>query len=539
MKFRVSLLAVFLFFATLSFGQDPYVDSLKQALKIAKHDTSRCYVLSYLAESASDEEWPVFNEQLRIISEKNIATAPTKELKKIYLYYYANALNNIAYLAEQQGDNKKALEYNLKSLKINEEIDSKSGIANSLNNIGAVYDNQGDIIKALEYYQKSIEIRKELNDQRSLAYAFNNIGTVYDNLGDAPKALSHYLKSLNISEKINDHLGIAGSLNNIAEIYSRNGEIEKALEFNFRSLKISEKYNEKKAIGFSLTNIGIIYDSQNKFDLALEYYEKSLKIKEGIQDKQGIALSYNNIGTVYRAKHDLPKALEYLEKSLALHEETENKAGTVNALVNIAAIHLNSGRPAEGLVYGKRALQLANELGYPKSIKGAANILSRIYGSQRKFKEAYEMYDLEVRTDESINNAKSKKAAIQSQFKYQYEKQAAQDSIAHLKETDIKNIAIQKQELELETKRKTQYALYGGLVLVLVFSGVMFNRFKVTQKQKTVIELKEKETQHQKMIIEEKQKEIVDSINYAKRIQIAQMPSEKYVARNLTRLQKN
>lgn len=532
-------MAIFFFFSILSFGQDPYVDSLKQALKTVKHDTSRCMILSYLSEATPDEEWPVFNEQLRILSEKNIATAQTKELKETYLYYYANALNNIAYLAEQQGDNKKALEYNLKSLKINEEIDSKAGIASSLNNIGAVYDNQGDILKALEYYQKSIDIRKELKDEKSLAYAFNNIGTVYDNLGDIPKALSHYLKSLSLSEKINDPLGIAGSLNNIAEIYSRNGEIEKALEFNFRSLKISEKNNEKKAIGFSLTNIGIIYDAQNKFDLALEYYEKSLKIKEEIHDKEGIAISYNNIGNIYRSKHDLPKALAYLHKSLLLHEETENKAGMVNSLINIAALHLNLAQPNEGLIYAKRALQMANEMGYPKSIRNAANILSRIYTNQRKFKEAYEMYDLEVKTDESINNATSKKAAIQSQFKYQYEKQATNDSIAHAKETDIKNVAIQKQELELETKRKTQYALYGGLVLVLIFSGVMFNRFKVTQKQKYVIELKEKETQTQKIIIEMKQKEIVDSINYAKRIQIAQMPNEKYFERNLTRLQKN
>ncbi len=539
MKFRVSLLAVFFFFTAHLFGQDPYIDSLKLALKTAKHDTTRCYILTYLSEGASDKEWPIFNEQLKNLSEKNIATAQTKDLKETYLYYYATSLNNIAYLAEQQGDYKKALEYNLKSLKINEEIDSKSGTASSLNNIGAIYDNQGDISKALEYYQKSLEILKNLDNKKSLAYAFNNLGTVYDNLGDIPKALDYYLKSLKISEKINDAFGIEGSLNNIADVYRRNGEIEKALEFHFKSLKLSEKNDDKKAIGFSLTNIGVIYDSQNKFDLALSYFEKSLKIKEARHDKEGIAISYNNIGNIYRSKHELAKALEYMNKSLALHEETQNKAGIVDALNNIGILHLNLGQPDEGLTYAKRALQMANELAFPGSIKNAADILSRIYTSQRKFKEAYEMYDLQIKTDESLHNAKSKKAAIQSQFKYQYEKQAAKDSVAHAKETEIKNIAIQKQELELENKHKTQYALYGGLVLVLVFAGFMFNRFKITQKQKLVIELKEKETQNQKLIIEEKQKEILDSINYAKRIQLAQMPSEKYVSRNLTRLKKN
>ncbi len=37
----------------------------------------------------------------------------------------------------------------------------------------------------------------------------------------------------------------------------------------------------------------------------------------------------------------------------------------------------------------------------------------------------------------------------------------------------------------------------------------------------------------QKELVEEKQKEIIDSIHYAKRIQIALLPSEKYIARRL------
>ena len=67
----------------------------------------------------------------------------------------------------------------------------------------------------------------------------------------------------------------------------------------------------------------------------------------------------------------------------------------------------------------------------------------------------------------------------------------------------------------------------------------MFNRFKVTQKQKRIIEKKEKETNLQKEVIEEKQKEIIDSINYAKRIQQALLPGKKYIDKNIERLKKN
>ena len=37
----------------------------------------------------------------------------------------------------------------------------------------------------------------------------------------------------------------------------------------------------------------------------------------------------------------------------------------------------------------------------------------------------------------------------------------------------------------------------------------------------------------------EKQKEILDSINYAKRIQMALLPNEKYIERNLNKMRPN
>ena len=78
----------------------------------------------------------------------------------------------------------------------------------------------------------------------------------------------------------------------------------------------------------------------------------------------------------------------------------------------------------------------------------------------------------------------------------------------------------------------------GVLLLVLVFSLFLLNRFRITQRQKLVIE-------EQKVLVDkayenlhEKNKEVMDSINYASRIQRALLPSQKYIANNLIRLRK-
>ena len=88
---------------------------------------------------------------------------------------------------------------------------------------------------------------------------------------------------------------------------------------------------------------------------------------------------------------------------------------------------------------------------------------------------------------------------------------------------------------QIKEQRKQQTLLYVGIGLIAIFSGFMYNRFRVTRKQKGIIELQKVEVERrskiveeQKFVIEEKQKEILDSIHYAKRIQQAMLTSEGY-----------
>ncbi|MBK9283798.1 MAG: hypothetical protein IPM51_05695 [Sphingobacteriaceae bacterium] len=71
------------FLFNLSYSQSDLIDSLKLALKNAKHDTSRCNTLSHLANLASDEEWPKFNEQLKNIAEENLRTITKSQVESI------------------------------------------------------------------------------------------------------------------------------------------------------------------------------------------------------------------------------------------------------------------------------------------------------------------------------------------------------------------------------------------------------------------------------------------------------------------------
>lgn len=98
---------------------------------------------------------------------------------------------------------------------------------------------------------------------------------------------------------------------------------------------------------------------------------------------------------------------------------------------------------------------------------------------------------------------------------------------------------LQKSQLEnkmntekLAYEQKVRYYFIGGSVLLFGLLILFINRFRITRKQKRIIE-------EQKHFVDEKQKEIIDSIRYAKRIQQALLPSSRIIDRDLTKLNKN
>jgi serine phosphatase RsbU (regulator of sigma subunit)/Tfp pilus assembly protein PilF len=453
------------------------IDSLKLELKNAKHDTTLCNLLNAIVEAENDDEiWPIYNEQLRVLSEKHTKTNTPNN--PFYLKHLADALNNTGYLYKTQGDIPKAIEYFHKSLKIQEGIGEKRGIATSLNNIGMIYDSQGDIPKALEYFHESLKIQEEIGHKQGIATSLNNIGTVYKLQGDLPKGLEYFHKCLNIYEEIGNKEGIAGSLNNIGVIYMTQGDLPKALEYFHKSLQIKEEIGDKSGIATSLNNIGIIYDDQRDPHKAIEYYHKSLKIREEIGDKSGIASSLINIGNI------------------------ELEKGSISGIAAAKQHFLKS-------------LEIAQELGYPGLISDASSNLSKVYEKQGKGMLALEMHQLHVQMRDSINNEATLKASIQQGAKYEYEKVQAVKDKEHEKQLEVEKEAKAKQQVITS-------ATAGGLGLVAIFLLFVMNRLKVTRKQKAVIE-------QQKEVVEEAHQEIKDSITYAKRIQSAILPAAKVV----------
>ena len=166
----------------------------------------------------------------------------------------------------------------------------------------------------------------------------------------------------------------------------------------------------------------------------------------------------------------------------------------------------------------EKALKIATESEAVLHLNYLSLALFKCYKKEGRYKESLAMYELYIQMNDSMKSEASQKAVMQQEMQYAYEKQKALDEKEREKEIAIAEEQKEKQKIIL-------YATVTGLLLVIIFSFIIFNRLRVTRKQKN--------------IIAEKQKEILDSIQYAKRIQQSLLPNETYIDKNLKRLGKN
>ncbi len=439
------------------------------------------------------------------------------------LFYKAkndtDKINLISYIVEKSWDDKVWSKYNIwiynftqaqlkKSLTTKEKEKTSFALATSINNSGYYYSTKGNFAEALKYYHKSLKLQVKLNDSEGIATSYNNIGAIHNKQGDIPNALEYYHKSLKQYEEISNKEGLAQCLNNIGHIYQSQNETNLALEYFHKSLKLFEESNNQRGVATLLNSIGFAYFNIDNHDKALNYYNQSLKIREETNDKKGVASSLNNIAAAYERNKENSQAIDYYLKALSIYETIDDKNGRSIILSNIGRIYFDQGKLTQAKEYAEEGFQISKELGLPENLKGIAHTLSKIYEKEGKGIEALKMYKLHVLMRDSVNNEQNAIAAAKEQSKYEYEKNKAIDDAEYDKIITIKNKEKEKQII-------ISIATAFGLLLVVVFLIFVFNRLKITNRQKLVIE-----TQN---------REIVDSITYAKRIQDAILPAKTFV----------
>ncbi len=478
--FKTGQIIFFLLFAGCSFAQYSQIDSLRKILNKGQDDKTEVKILNKLSDLL--ETIGNYDSSLICASRANGLAENTG-----YKRGQSEALRNIGIIYDDEGNYPQALDYHLKALKINEELNDIDGIAHNYVNIGNTYLLQENYAKALDYDLMALARYEETRNDKGRASVLSNIGSIYYNRENVARALEYMMKALPIFQKLDDKNGIAATLGNIGLAYLQKGDYPQALDYTFKALELNRQIDNSNAIAENYSNLGLIYSQQNKNNtIAVNYNLNALAIYRKLGDKSGMCNSLGNIGNVYCKESNFRLSRVYLDS----------------------------------------ALNLAKQVGDIQLIQLTYSALSNLDSTEGDFRAALQDYKTEVSYKDSLVNEANTKRIVQTEMTFDF--QHKQDSVA--------SEQVKKDLLADQDKKKQAIIrnfFMGGFVLTLALAFFIFRGYRQKQNDNITITRQKEEVEKQKTLVDEKNKNILDSINYAKRIQSALLKDEERVSLHL------
>lgn len=390
-----------------------------------------------------------------------------------------------------------SLDYAQKALALARKIQDKRGIASALNTIGIAYYFKGNYPTALKHYIEAAAMLEntkegETPERKKLGSIYNNIAAIFLAENSYKDAETYFMKSLQIDGEMGDKAGMAQSYNNIGTIYKDLNQYDKALNFYLKALALHKESHDAEGVPSTLTNIGVAYVNTKKYVLGKKYLEDAERLYRTQHDSMGLALIYNNMGDLYYDQKEYTRALLYYDSCLILSERN-------------------------------------NYLSY---ISYSYSSLALTYGKQKNFEKAYRYHRLYMAVKDSMYNKDNREQLSELQTRYETEKKEKEFQL------QASELQVKKLETDEANRQKTMFRNF-FLVFILftiVFVGILINRNKIKQRANKQLEEKNALIEHQKNLVEQKQKEVMDSIQYARRIQQSLLPNDKYIARVLSQL---
>ena len=454
-----------------------------------------------------------------------------------------------------------ALYYHEKCITISQKIKDKCWLGKSIMELARDQFVKGNFDSCYYYSDMSYQIftkelmtnpaemhKRMIKDGRAAGLAGRGTAMRYKGVPD--KAIKEGFDYLHFGEEEKDSSIISMSYLNIARSYLMLKDFKNGKDYIHQSLRFATNATIK---GQCYDDLGVMYMERNQYDSAIKYTTLGMDISKQVGNTQSYHIGLVNLASINISlgNNELKKngltrtALSYFHQSREEYEEAARFFRNRNDLNSLCTVLSNLGslntkirKYADADRVLKEALDIAIRLNVKKELQWIHFYLFELAKQKNDQKNALMEYEMYIAYKDSIINEQTASAAVKQELKYSFDKKAAADYVAHAKESEIKNVELEKQKVEISAKKNQQYALFSGLGLVIIFAGFMYSRFKITQKQKGIIESQKQVVEEQKKIVEEKQKEVLDSIYYARKIQMALIPSEKRIEQILVRLKK-
>lgn len=239
------------------------------------------------------------------------------------------SLNMMGVVYRRSGAVKIALDYNQEALGLAETIENpsngiKRSINVSLNSIGNIYQELKQYDLAIDQFTKSMKLEEELGNKLGLAINHQNIGECLEDQGKLDEALESYKTALAYDVEVGSEIGKVICNNSIAQVYIKQNKPQDALHLLEPALIASNKTGDKHITSSVLITMGWALMQLNQYGVARENLTKGLEMSKTYDLTRNISTAYGILSQLANKQGDYKNALSHYQQAEFFNEKITN-----------------------------------------------------------------------------------------------------------------------------------------------------------------------------------------------------------------------
>ena len=327
-------------------AQKNIVDSLYQLLARETIDTNKVNLMCDIGY------------QLRVYDPVKAFTVTNEALllaKKIkYINGQAEGSGRMAAIFSMVGNYPRALEFNLKRLKLVEKNSNQQKLASVLMNIATVYVYLEEYEKALTYYYRADSVI-ELHNIKDMQYnTALNIGDVYDRLNINDSAYSYFNKSLIIARQLKNNYFTGASMIGLGHTYLKIENFLLAMANYKTGMAYIKEAGDDDMLCEVTLGLATLFEKLNQKDSAVFYANQSLAIaiKDNFLPRHLDAVKF--LSAHYKNEKNVDSSFLYLNNFQELNDSINSKTRIRESQVLSSNEQIRQLEIAENLKIAKR-----------------------------------------------------------------------------------------------------------------------------------------------------------------------------------------
>ena len=454
-------------------------------------------------------------------------------------------LQKLAYLAVYQQNYSQALAYNTELIEKLNTIGDTAALVNVYNNLGYIYKQTKQPNRAYSYLNQALSLQKkqyaQSSNQAQKLTLLTNIGVIYTTLNDAENAEATFNDALKIAEDLGAGQTTAEIFNYKAVNHWLAKDYEAALEDALRALEISLQGNWKKQQRDAYKVLADVYQAQKNYKKAQAYFQLFSETNTAIASQatqQQQALLKSQVEQEKKESETKLASAESQRQELLFRQlqlEDEKKAQTLTLQQKELDL-LKRSQDLQAIALKNQKLEQIRierelEITKQKLTAEAQNKQMQALQTERELQELaiQRQKDREKRQKDSIDYLRIQTTLQQDKInqeektqKYSYAVIAVSllallITIYALWQNKRKNAVLAQQTLRIQQQNEELKTNEEEIRQNLEEMTTISETLRLTNENMTI-------TQQE---LEKRNQDITASINYAKRIQLAILPTDK------------